>query len=60
MAALKAELTDPRFNDPFWDEEIHAMLELGRKAEQQALAKHGLDYVTDHYLPEKLTQMGLW
>ena len=60
VAALKAELTDPRFNDAFWDEEIHAMLELGRKAEQQALAKHGLDFVTDHYLPEKLTQMGLW
>jgi DNA topoisomerase-6 subunit A len=35
------------------------MLEIGKKAEQQALAKYGLDYVTDTYLPEKLTEMGL-
>jgi hypothetical protein len=28
-------------------------------AEQQALAKYGLDYVTDKYLPEKLGEMGV-
>ena len=39
--------------------EIHAMLDMGKKAEQQALAKYGLDYVTDTYLPEKLSQLGL-
>jgi DNA topoisomerase-6 subunit A len=27
---------------------------LGKKAEQQSLAKYGLDFVTDTYLPEKL------
>jgi DNA topoisomerase-6 subunit A len=35
------------------------MLEMGKKAEQQSLAKYGLDYVTDEYLPEKLKQLGL-
>ena len=35
------------------------MLKLGKKAEQQALAKYGLDFVTDKYLPEKLTNMGV-
>ena len=59
IGALHAELTDPRFNDEFWDSEIHAMLDMGKKAEQQALAKYGLDYVTDTYLPEKLSQLGL-
>jgi DNA topoisomerase-6 subunit A len=35
------------------------MLQLNKKAEQQALAKYGLDYVTDKYLPEKLTEIGV-
>jgi len=26
--------------------------------EQQALAKYGLDFVTDTYLPEKLSELG--
>ncbi|MDC7950879.1 DNA topoisomerase IV subunit A [Methanomassiliicoccaceae archaeon COG_1] len=59
VGALHAELSDPRFSDEFWDSEIHAMLEMGKKAEQQALAKYGLDYVTDTYLPDKLTQLGM-
>ncbi|MFO7618068.1 MAG: hypothetical protein R6W91_00140 [Thermoplasmata archaeon] len=29
------------------------------QAEQQALAKYGLDFVTDKYLPEKLTELGV-
>jgi DNA topoisomerase-6 subunit A len=32
---------------------------MGLKAEQQALAKYGLDFVTDTYLPEKLAEAGL-
>ncbi|MEW5937551.1 MAG: DNA topoisomerase IV subunit A [Candidatus Thermoplasmatota archaeon] len=56
--ALNAELTDPRFNDRFWRDEIELMLKIGKKAEQQALAKYGLDYVTDTYLPEKLADIG--
>lgn len=59
IEALKAELTDPRFADGRWQEQIKMMLDIGKKAEQQSLAKYGLDYVTDTYLPEKLTEMGL-
>ena len=59
IRALNAELTDPRFNDQFWRTEITLMLEKGRKAEQQSLAKYGLNYVTDKYLPEKLTELGV-
>lgn len=59
VAALKAELTDPRFKDHFWKSEIETMLKINKKAEQQALAKYGLDYVTNTYLPEKLTELSL-
>ncbi len=59
IAALQAELKDPRFNTPFWKGEIELMLQIKKKAEQQALAKYGLDYVTDTYLPEKLTEIGV-
>jgi DNA topoisomerase-6 subunit A len=47
-------------NDPFirhykdWIQAIEYLLEMGVRAEQQALAKHGLNYVIDTYLPEKL------
>jgi DNA topoisomerase-6 subunit A len=59
VKALHAELSDPRFNTEFWKSEIELMLEKGKKAEQQSLAKYGLNYVTDKYLPEKLTEMGI-
>lgn len=59
IAALKSELSDPRFNDSFWKGEIKLQLKLGKKSEQQALAKYGLDYVTDTYLPDKLSEMGV-
>jgi DNA topoisomerase-6 subunit A len=57
--ALKSELSDPRFQDSFWKGEIKLQIKLGKKSEQQALAKYGLDYVTDTYLPEKLTEIGI-
>ncbi len=47
-------------NDPFirhykdWINAIEHLLKMGVRAEQQALAKHGLNYVIDRYLPEKL------
>lgn len=47
-------------NDPFllhhrqWREALEKMIEMGVRAEQQSLAKHGLNYVIDTYLPEKL------
>src|SRR5438445_4884426 len=59
VGALNAEMSDPRFNDEFWRNEIQTMLQMNKKAEQQALAKYGLDYVTDTYLPEKLGSLGL-
>ena len=59
IKALKSELTDPRFADDFWKSEIELQLEIGKKSEQQALAKYGLDFVTDTYLPEKLQEMNL-
>lgn len=60
IAALKSELTDPRFQDPFWKQEIKLQLAMGKKSEQQALAKYGLDYVTDTYLPEKIAELGIY
>lgn len=70
IKALEAELTDPRFKgqvigrntsgeDVLWEDEIKLQLQMGKKAEQQSLAKYGLDFVTDTYLPEKLRNMGL-
>jgi DNA topoisomerase-6 subunit A len=47
-------------NDPFirhyqeWVHAIEHLLKMGVRAEQQALAKHGLNYVIDTYLPKKL------
>ena len=49
-------------NDPFfkdhkpWQKAIEQLLKMGVRAEQQALAKHGLNYVIDEYLPRKLAQ----
>ncbi len=59
IQALRSILTDPRFDTEFWRREINLQLELGKKSEQQALAKYGLDYVTDVYLPERLTELGV-
>jgi len=47
-------------NDPFilhhkaWQNALTQLVKMGVRAEQQALAKHGLNYVIDVYLPEKL------
>jgi DNA topoisomerase-6 subunit A len=59
LNALNAELSDPRFATGWWQEQIQLMQEIGKKAEQQSLAKYGLDFVTDTYLPEKLGAMGI-
>ena len=51
---------DAMKNDPFirhyreWIRAIEQMLKMGVRAEQQALAKHGLNYVIETYLPQKL------
>jgi DNA topoisomerase-6 subunit A len=47
-------------NDPFvkhhkpWQVAINQMLKMGQRVEQQAFAKHGLDFVVNDYLPKKL------
>lgn len=51
---------DAMKNDPFilhhkaWQDALSQLVKMGVRAEQQALAKHGLNYVIDTYLPEKL------
>jgi DNA topoisomerase-6 subunit A len=57
--ALENELEDPRFQTAYWKEQITLQLEIEKKAEQQALASRGLDFVTDTYLPERLDAMGV-
>jgi DNA topoisomerase-6 subunit A len=57
--ALENELEDPRFQTEYWREQIELQLDIDKKAEQQALASRGLDFVTDTYLPERLTEMGV-
>ncbi len=57
--ALHAMQSDPRFGTADWRSEIDLMLKNGKKAEQQSLAKYGLNYVTETYLPEKLGEMGV-
>jgi DNA topoisomerase-6 subunit A len=49
-------------NDPFfrqhrpWQKALQMLLKMGVRAEQQALAKWGLNYVLEEYLPKKLKQ----
>lgn len=46
---------DPFFTtNPEWIAAIEQLLSMGVRAEQQALAKWGLNYVIDEYLPRKL------
>jgi DNA topoisomerase-6 subunit A len=50
-------------NDPFfkahkpWQRAMNDLLQMGVRAEQQALAKWGLNYVIDEYLPRKLANV---
>ncbi len=50
-------------NDPFilhyqpWQQAFEQIIRMGVRAEQQALAKHGLNYVIDEYLPQKLAHV---
>ena len=55
---LKQLQKDPRYNTEFWQGEIKKMLELGKKAEQQAFSKYGLSYVVKEYLPAKIGLKG--
>jgi len=53
-------------NDPFvheykeWQRAIKDMIHMKRRAEQQALAAHGLNFVISDYIPEKLENPKSW
>jgi len=53
-------------NDPFirhhkeWQKQLEFLAKMGKRAEQQALAQHGLNYVISDYLPEKLANFKTW
>ncbi len=53
-------------NDPFikhhkpWQKALQQMAKMKVRAEQQALAKWGLNYVVDTYLPEKIKNKKTW
>ncbi|MCE5280457.1 MAG: DNA topoisomerase IV subunit A [Planctomycetaceae bacterium] len=54
---------DAMKNDPFivhhkpWQRAMEHMLKMGVRVEQQALAKHGLEFVAKTYLPKKLKEI---
>jgi len=53
-------------NDPFfarhrpWQKAFEEMIKMGVRVEQQAFAKHGLNFVIDEYLPRKLKKPELF
>ena len=53
--AKDALKNDPFFQShPKWKSAIKQMLKMGVRAEQQAFAKWGLNFVIEEYLPEKI------
>jgi DNA topoisomerase-6 subunit A len=53
-------------NDPFvrahkeWQKALTDLVHMKKRAEQQALAKHGLNFVISDYLPEKIANPKTW
>jgi len=62
----KKKIKDVLKNDPFvrehkeWQNALIELQKKGQRVEQQALAAHGLNYVIDKYLPEKLKDSKTW
>ncbi len=53
--ARDALKNDPFFkSQPRWRKALEQLIKMGVRAEQQALAKWGLNYVIDEYLPRKI------
>ncbi|MBI1850145.1 MAG: DNA topoisomerase IV subunit A [Planctomycetes bacterium] len=53
--AKDALKNDPFFNrEKAWVKTLEQQITMGKRVEQQAFAKHGLDFVMDEYLPAKL------
>jgi len=65
MTKYDLERTDQMLEEPFvknrknWVQDLRLMRRTKQKAEIQALAMHGFEYMTESYLPEKLT-VGDW
>ena len=63
MDVDRKRANDALKNDPFflqskpWRVALEKLLKMGVRAEQQALAKWGLNYVIEEYLPQKLRQV---
>ncbi|MHA1130221.1 MAG: DNA topoisomerase IV subunit A, partial [Candidatus Helarchaeota archaeon] len=61
MSKADIKRTEEMLKEPFvqnnlsWVEDLELMLKLRRKAEIQALSSHGFEYLTDNYLPTKLS-----
>ncbi len=59
-------LKDGLKNDPFikhhktWQKALKKMHQMRVRAEQQALAKHGLNFVISNYLPDKIKNSKTW
>jgi len=53
-------------NDPFvkhhkkWERALKQLMQMKVRAEQQALAKHGLNFVVSNYLPGKMKKPDTW
>lgn len=58
LKRLKELQRDPRYQDPFWQEEINAFIKLQRKAELESFSAQGLTAIVDKYLPRKLSEVG--
>jgi len=60
------KIKDMLKNDPFfkehkdWQKALQKMNRLKVRVEQQAFAAHGLNFVIDTYLPEKIKDKKLW
>ena len=49
---LFQRLVNHRYKE--WQDALNQTLKMGVRVEQQAFAKHGLNYVLDSYLPDKI------
>ena len=46
----------PWFQSKQWQKEIQTLLKKGYKAELQALSKHGIEFISEKYIPEKINK----
>lgn len=59
LKRIKELLKDPRYKgDKRLVNELKLWKKLGKKTEQQALQRYGLDYVVNKYLPKKFEELG--